>query len=144
MKTCGECAEWTRGEGEIGTCANPPEEPSDSWPRAYNRDDDPACENFKPKESKSMIDTEIPTGYIAGLGRDHPAPPLSHLYRGDFKDPGLPMCACGWNRGEEYSIWRGNVGAKGVCKVCLRRARKGLAGVEPSPKLAAAYEARQR
>ncbi len=86
----------------------------------------------------------IPDGYIAGLGRDFPHPPLAHLYDGDFRGPGLPMCARGWNRGNEYSIWRGNVGAKGICKVCLRRARKGLPGVQPSPNLSAAYEGRQK
>ncbi len=91
-----------------------------------------------------MKRTEIPEGYIPGLGRDFPAPPLAHLYQGDFKDPGLPMCARGWNRGDEYSIWRGREGKRGICRVCLRRAYQGLAGVEPSPKLAAAYEARQR
>ncbi len=90
-----------------------------------------------------MIEAPIPAGYITGLGRDYPHPPLAHLYRGDFQDPGLPMCARGWNRGNEYSIWRGNQGKKGVCKVCLRRARQGLTGVQPSAKLVAAYERRE-
>jgi hypothetical protein len=76
----------------------------------------------------------IPGGYIAGLGRDHPHPKLSHLYKGSFADPGLPMCKKGWNRddGDSYSIWRGNIGANGICRVCMRRAREGKDGVLPS------------
>lgn len=73
-------------------------------------------------------------GYIAGLGRDYPHPKIAHLYKGDFNDPGLPMCRYGWNRdgGTSYSIWRNNSGANGVCKICLRRARQGLDGVPPN------------
>jgi hypothetical protein len=72
--------------------------------------------------------------YITGLGRDYPHPKLAHLYEGPFSDPGLPMCARGWNRddGTSYSIWRNNVGVNGICKICQRRADKGLAGVQPS------------
>ncbi len=74
----------------------------------------------------------IPEGYISGLGRDYPHPKLAHLYKGTFGDPGLPMCRRGWNRddGESYSIWRGNIGTNGICKVCMRRARAGLDGVK--------------
>jgi hypothetical protein len=86
----------------------------------------------------------IPQGYIAGLGRDAPPPHRAHLYRGTFGNPGLPMCAYGWNRGREYSIWRGHIGRKGICKTCLRRARKSLAGIEPSKALIAQYEERIR
>ena len=73
------------------------------------------------------ITFDIPDGYIMGLGRDFPHPKISHLYKGDHADPGNPMCARGWNRdgGESYSIWRGNMGSNGICKVCLRRAREG-------------------
>ena len=75
----------------------------------------------------------VPDGYITGLGRDYPHPKLAHLYKGTFEDPGNPMCRRGWNRdgGESYSIWRGNAGQNGICKICLRRAQKGLDGVEP-------------
>lgn len=75
---------------------------------------------------------DVPDGYIAGLGRDFPPPPLAHLYKGDFSDPGFPMCARGWNRddGESYSIWRGNVGKKGICKTCMRRALEGKPPIE--------------
>lgn len=79
-----------------------------------------------------ILTTNIPDGYIVGLGRDYPHPKTSHLYKGDFSDPGKPMCARGWNRdgGESYSIWRGNHGVNGVCKICLRRARAGLPPIE--------------
>lgn len=77
--------------------------------------------------------SEIPDGYIPGLGRDYPNPRLAHLYKGTFDEPGLPMCRRGWNRdgGQSYSIWRNNVGDRGICKICERRAQKGLDGVEP-------------
>lgn len=75
----------------------------------------------------------VPDGYIAGLGRDYPHPKIAHLYEGTFENPGDPMCARGWNRdeGQSYSIWRNNIGERGVCQVCLRRAQKGLKGVQP-------------
>lgn len=77
----------------------------------------------------------IPDGYIPGLPRDAYAyeEKVAHLYKGDFVDPGLPMCRRGWNRddGQSYSIWRNQVGYKGICKVCMRRAKKGLEGVQP-------------
>lgn len=71
------------------------------------------------------------TNYVSGLGRSVPHPKLAHLYEGPFDDPGDPMCKRGWNRdeGASYSIWRNNVGDNGICKVCLRRAEKGLKGV---------------
>jgi len=75
----------------------------------------------------------IPEGYVVGLVRDtFPGKVVSHLYKGSFHDLGLPMCKRGWNRdwGLSYSIWRGHEGAKGVCKICMRRALKGLDGVE--------------
>jgi len=44
----------------------------------------------------------------------------------------LPMCRKGWNRsnGESFSIFRGHRGARGLCKVCSKRAAKGLPGIE--------------
>lgn len=74
------------------------------------------------------------TKYRPGLGRSYPHPRLAHLYAlgEDCMDFQLPMCSYGWNRdgGESYSIWRGNVGEDGICKICIRRAEKGLPGVE--------------
>jgi hypothetical protein len=74
--------------------------------------------------------------YRPGLGRSVPYPRRAHLYEigedsMDFLDP---MCRYGWNRdgGESYSIWRGNVGSDGICKLCIKRASKGLHGI-PSP-----------
>lgn len=77
---------------------------------------------------------DIPEGYIAGHDRNDTAGELvTHLYKGDFSDPGNPMCARGWNRanGHEYSILRNRADGRGICKVCLRRAQAGLEGVEP-------------
>ena len=57
-KVCGECAEWTPGDDEIGTCSNVPhEEVKESWPRAYNHAGAPACdENFKERKSDAERD----------------------------------------------------------------------------------------
>jgi hypothetical protein len=72
--------------------------------------------------------------YITGLNREPHADRRfkSHLYRGTFGDPGMPMCWRGWNRdgGTAYSIWRNNVGL-GVCQDCKRRAYAGLPPVQP-------------
>lgn len=75
----------------------------------------------------------VPEGY--SLGRDFPHPKIAHLYEGTFAEPGDPMCARGWNRdnGQTYSIWRNNIGERGICQICLRRAKKGLKGVPPKP-----------
>src|SRR3990167_2764755 len=76
-----------------------------------------------------LIANEIPEGYITGLSREPDAFErlVAHLYKGEFGDPGAPMCKRGWNRdgGTAYSIWRNNVGVKGICKVCMRRAFLG-------------------
>lgn len=73
----------------------------------------------------------IPEGYISGLDRNDDTL-VAHLYKGTVDDVGLPMCVRGWNRsdGESFSIFRNNEGEAGICKVCFRRARKGLDGVE--------------
>lgn len=57
---------------------------------------------------------------------------VAHLYKGTFNAPSLPMCVRGWNRsdGERYSIFRGIVGNRGICKVCFRRAVARKDGVE--------------
>lgn len=67
--------------------------------------------------------------YVSGLDRNDQHL-IAHLYLGDFSDPGEPMCARGWNRsdGEAYSIFR-NCGDE-ICKICLRRAEKGLLPVK--------------
>ena len=74
-----------------------------------------------------------PDGYIVGLGRNYPYPKIAHLYEGTFDNPGYPMCKRGWNRdnGQSYSIWRGVMGDGGICRICWRRAKKGLRGVKP-------------
>jgi hypothetical protein len=77
-----------------------------------------------------MSASAVPEGYVVGLGRDFPHPKVSHLYKGTFEDPGLPMCRRGWNRfnGGAYSIWRGHSGER-ICAVCMRRAASGKDGV---------------
>lgn len=65
---------------------------------------------------------------------------VTHLYTGDFSNPGFPMCSRGWQRkwfdkdgkieDYEYSIFRNNVSRAGLCKVCLRRADEGRKPVE--------------
>jgi hypothetical protein len=74
-------------------------------------------------------------GFIPGLGRDFPHPKRAHLYRGTFSDPSEPLCRFGWNRdaGEAFSIWRNNIGAAGICRLCIKRARRELAGGDPDP-----------
>jgi hypothetical protein len=79
----------------------------------------------------------IPDGYVIGLGRDlpHEQTKRAHLYKGTHADPGDPMCARGWNRddGTAYSIWRGQVGQHGICRVCLRRAHEGRDPIPAKP-----------
>lgn len=80
----------------------------------------------------STITSNIPDGYILGLGRDVPYPKIAHLYQGSYGNVGDPMCQRGYNRGpDSFSIWRGNMGEYGVCDHCLRRARAGKPGVKP-------------
>lgn len=69
-------------------------------------------------------------GYISGLDRNDQHL-VAHLYKGTFSEPGLPMCVRGWNRsnGSGYSIFRGDVGEAGVCRICERRALAGKDGV---------------
>lgn len=82
----------------------------------------------------NMIDfCNIPDGYITGLPRDENADnKVAHLYEGTFEKVGKPMCRRGWNRndGLGYSIFRNNVGDKGICKVCMKRAKQGLKGIK--------------
>lgn len=83
--------------------------------------------------NKTTAEEFAENGYIVGMDRI-PEPEcqrkVTHLYKGTFDDPGLPMCKKGWNRGDGYSIWRGNISEKGICKVCLKRANEGLDGIE--------------
>lgn len=71
--------------------------------------------------------------YVEAIGRN-PGEELqkSHLYYFDG-DSYWPMCGYGWNRsdGEAFSILRGHKGAKGLCKVCDKRAKQNLEGVPP-------------
>lgn len=85
-----------------------------------------------------ILTGNIPDGYITGLSRRrvwrHRAGEVqytvAHLYKGSYGDVGQPMCKLGYEKAGDISIWRGQVGPKGICSVCLRRARAGL---EPAP-----------
>lgn len=74
---------------------------------------------------QELIKNEVP-GLIIGLKRV-PLPKCntyhSHVYTGTFSDPEEPLCPYGWNDGDGYSIWRGNVG-RGICKRCLKKAHE--------------------
>lgn len=67
--------------------------------------------------------------FILGLDRSPNAHKrfVSHIYRGTFSNPGNPMCKRGWNRGKDgYSIWRNNIGLRGVCSICLKAVDKEI------------------
>jgi len=80
----------------------------------------------------------IPDGYISGLSRrrvwrnrrGEVQYTVAHLYKGTFNEVGQPMCKRGYEAEGDISIWRNNIGPKGLCAVCLRRARAGL---NPAP-----------
>ena len=78
---------------------------------------------------EEQVDLLKSLGYVTGQNRTSEDNCVTHLYKGTFDDPGLPMCKHGWNRTEGYSIWRGNIGRKGICKTCSKRAGQGLDGV---------------
>jgi len=82
--------------------------------------------------------------YVTGVFRgDNGQDMVTHLYEGDFQNPGLPMCSRGWQRkwydgnGKiedwEYSIFRNNVSNAGLCAICLKRADAGLTGIKKPP-----------
>lgn len=75
--------------------------------------------------------------YITGVFRgDNGENMVTHLYDGDFSNPGYPMCSRGWNRkwydkdgkieDYEYSIFRNNISNVGICKVCLKELKRGF------------------
>lgn len=75
--------------------------------------------------------------YVTGVFRgDNGENMVTHLYEGTFQKNGNPMCSRGWQRkyfdengkleNWEYSIFRNNISNAGICKVCMRRAEKGL------------------
>lgn len=85
--------------------------------------------------------TEEKKEYITGMFRgDNGRNIVSHLYYGVYSGPMTPMCSGGWQRkyfnskGKlidwEFSIFRGNVSPKGTCKICERRAEKGLPPID--------------
>lgn len=80
--------------------------------------------------------TNKPVSYVPGIGRNEGEQyQCSHLYAVYSDGSMLPMCRKGWNRsnGEGFSIFRGHIGAKGICKVCQRNKDAGKPGVESKP-----------
>ncbi len=72
-----------------------------------------------------MASNDIPIGYVSGVFRgDNGQNMVTHLYKGTFNNVGSPMCKRGWHYGDSYSIFRNNISKKGICKVCLRRAKE--------------------
>ena len=70
--------------------------------------------------------------YITGMDRrGNGQNKKTHLFDGDFSDPGLAMCQWAYDEDGGYSIWRGNISNKGICSICKRRADEGLDGVSP-------------
>ena len=72
--------------------------------------------------------------YIPGIGRNPGEEHLhTHLYR-NTEDGLRPMCMYGWNRsdGRSISIFRGQGGSKGLCRICKRRAAGNLPPVPPT------------
>lgn len=69
-------------------------------------------------------------GMITGVNRGGSGrrkPRVAHLYQGNFSGPKDPLCHHGWTRGgpeEGYSIFRNNIGTEGICRLCIRNARK--------------------
>jgi hypothetical protein len=63
--------------------------------------------------------------FVIGQDRCEPKA-VAHLYLGEFRDPGNPMCVRGWNRdgGFGYSIFR-NSPSGAICLRCLSRAAAG-------------------
>jgi len=79
---------------------------------------------------KTNTQLQIPAGYMPGMFRGEGGEKMvTHLYHGNFNNPGLPMCRNGWHYGSSYSIFRNNISPKGVCKTCLKRAQAGMQGV---------------
>jgi len=67
------------------------------------------------------------TGYIEAIGRNPgEGNNHSHLYAIDVNGDLWPMCIYGWNRsdGERFSVLRGYVGKRGLCKICSKRAKE--------------------
>ena len=76
---------------------------------------------------------KVPKGFAVGQDRAEPDV-VAHIYTTDECGHAvMPMCSLGWNRGNgmDFSIARGQMGRKGVCKVCVRRMQEGKDPVPP-------------
>lgn len=76
------------------------------------------------------------TGYRSGQCRNDDNA-LSHTYA-EMRDGALlPMCGYGWNRsnGTRISIFRGNVGTEGDCRLCRMNVRLARTPVKTGIKM---------
>lgn len=68
-------------------------------------------------------------GFITGMDRsvDYTEGLVAHIYRGTFDEPTEGLCAYSMDKDGYFSIFRNNVGRKGVCRICLKKLMKELA-----------------
>lgn len=85
---------------------------------------------FTEDQEDALIEKLEPK-YITGVDRSKGYKVrLAHIYEGTFNDPRAPLCRYGWSgKAYGYSIFRNNLGTQGVCRLCQKRADKGLGGV---------------
>jgi len=67
-------------------------------------------------------------GYITGMDRskDWLDSLSAHIYAGTFDAPEYGLCKRSMDSGGGFSIFRNNVGRKGICKICMRKLMRNL------------------
>lgn len=70
---------------------------------------------------KALRDCDL-DGYITGMDRSKEWVDnlVAHVYKGTFHNPKMGMCNRSMNENHGFSIFRNNVGRKGICKLCIR------------------------
>lgn len=78
---------------------------------------------------KKLEDGEL-DGYITGMDRsvDWTESLVAHIYRGEFDAPTEGLCAYSMDEDGYFSIFRNNIGRKGVCRICLKKLMKEING----------------
>ena len=68
-------------------------------------------------------------GYITGMDRSKNWVDqlVAHIYAGSFNEPEYGLCKWSMTETGYFSIFRNNVGRKGICKICLKKLEKSLA-----------------
>lgn len=76
---------------------------------------------------KKLHNCEL-NGYITGMNRSVTWTDslVAHIYRGTFNEPENGLCKKSMDENGGYSIFRNNIGRKGICKICLRNLIKEL------------------